>query len=323
MKTHFVREIEPNQPVTSFFLVQAKEARQNKSGEMYLSMVLGDRTGALDARMWDGAAEVAATFEKDDFVKVQGIVQLHRNRPQMNVHKLRRVEAGEIEIADYFPRTEKDVGEMWAELRATAAAVANPHLNALLAAFLDDEEIASRLRIAPAAKTLHHARIGGLLEHIVSLLRLSRFAAGHYPFLDGDLLITGAVLHDVGKIYELRYDRSFGYTVEGQLLGHMTYAVEMVERKAAAIPEFPPKLKTLVKHLILSHHGRYEFGSPRLPLTPEALVLHYLDDLDSKAESARASIESGQNIEGEWTAYNASLERALLRQARYLDETER
>ena len=320
MKSHFVRELEPNQTVTSHFIVQAKEVRLKKRGDPYLSLTLADRTGELDAKMWDNVDEVADTFDRDDFVKVKGLVQVYRNRPQMTVHKLRRLNDAEVDLADYFPRTERDVEEMWRELWAAVSAMGNPHLRALLEAFLNDEEVARRYRIAPAAKSMHHATLGGLLEHVVSLVNLCRFAAKHYPFLDLDLLITGAVLHDVGKIYELHYDRSFGYTTEGQLLGHMIIALKMLQEKAAGVAGFPDKLKTLVEHMILSHHGHYEFGSPRLPMFPEALLLHYLDEMDSKLESIRCAIQKDQNIEGVWTGYNAALERTFLKKDKYLAE---
>ncbi len=320
MKSHFIRELEPNQTITSFFIVHNKEVRMKKSGEPYLCLTLADRTGMLDAKMWDGAAEVMNSFERDDFVKVKGLVQVFRNKPQMTVHKLRRLPEAEVDFTDYFPHTEKNVDEMWVRLRAEVARMRNEHLRALVDAFLDDEEIARRFRQAPAAKSLHHARIGGLLEHVVSLLGLCRSCAEHYDFIDHDLLVTAAVLHDIGKIYELHYNRSFGYTTEGQLIGHIVMGVQMVQAKLAALPGFPPKLKTLVEHMILSHHGELEFGSPKVPLFPEALLFHLLDNLDSKLESMRWTMASDQGIEGEWTSFNAALDRTLLKTNKFLTE---
>jgi 3'-5' exoribonuclease len=321
LKSHFVRDLQAEQVVTSSFIVQSKEVRQKKSGEPYLSLLLADRTGVLDAKMWDGVAEICDTFGRDDFVKVKGLIQEFHNKPQMTVHKLQRLEDGEIDPADYFPHTEKNVEEMWGELRRTAASLANPHLRALLEAILGDEEIAERYRTAPAAKTIHHARLGGLLEHVISLLGLCRRVAEHYPLIDTDLLLTGAVLHDIGKIYELDYRRSFGYSTAGQLLGHLIIGLQMVDGKIAGIAGFPPKLKMLVEHLILSHHGQYEFGSPKLPSFPEALLLHHLDNLDSKIESMRMTVENDRNIAGEWTNYNPALERPVLKMDRFLAET--
>lgn len=320
MKTHFIRELQPNQVVTSFFIVHNKEVRMKKSGEPYLCLTLSDRTGMLEAMMWDGVPEVMNTFDRDDFVKVKGLVQVFRNKPQMTVHKLRRLEDGDVDFADYFPHTEKNIDELWLQLRDAVAGIGNEHLRALVNAFLDDEEVAQRFRQAPAAKSLHHARIGGLLEHVVSLTRLCRFCAAHYDFVDLDLLITAAVLHDLGKIYELYYNRSFGYTTQGQLLGHMVIVLNMLQAKAAALPGFPAKLKTLVEHMILSHHGRHEFGSAKVPMFAEAVLFHYLDDLDSKLESVRTTIANDQGIEGDWTSFNPSLDRPLLKKERFLSE---
>ena len=318
MKTHFIRDLKPNQVIESFFLVHSKEVRSKKTGEEYLVLMLADRTGTIEAMLWDGVPKLRDAFDRDDFVKVKGLVQVHRNRQQMIVHTLERVEESRVDLADYLPHTEKNIASMWAELRAAVAAMANPHLRALVDSFLDDEQVAPLYRCAPAAKSLHHARIGGLLEHVVSLIGLCRLTAGHYPFLDHDLLLTGAVLHDLGKIWELDYRRSFGYSTAGQLIGHMNIMTGLLQSKAAALPGFPPRLKVLVEHMILSHHGRLEFGSPKLPMFPEALVFHYLDDLDSKVESMRATLASDPNIEGCWTGFNASLERPLLRKERFL-----
>ncbi len=318
MKSHFIRDLEPDQVVTSLFIVHSKEVRLKKTGDPYLQLTLADRTGTLDAKMWDNVAPVLDAFDRDDFVKVKGLVQIFKNRPQMTVHTLRRIEDREVDFADYFPHTERNIDEMWAELRAAVAGMGNPHLRALVDAFLDDPEIARRFRRAPAAKSVHHARLGGLLEHVVSLIGLARLAAAHYEWIDRDLLLTGVVLHDLGKIYELGYHRSFTYTTEGQLLGHMVLMIEMVHDKAAALPDFPPKLKRLVEHMILSHHGKYEFGSPKLPMFPEAQLLHYLDDLDSKMDSMHTSLARDQNVEGEWTSYNAALDRVLLKKDKFL-----
>jgi len=319
VKNLFVRDLQPNETVTTLFLVQSKEVRMKKSGEPYLSLSLSDKTGQLDAKMWDGIEEIVDTFDRDDFIKVKGLVQVYRNKPQMTIHKLRRADEGEIELGDFLPHTEKDVGEMFATLRQTVEGMQNPHLRQLLLAFLDDEEIVTRLKRAPAAKTLHHAFVGGLLEHLISLLNLARLVASNYDFIDLELVQAGVVLHDLGKIYELSYDRAFGYSDEGQLLGHITIVMRLIDRKCAAIPDFPEGWKLLVEHLVLSHHGKYEFGSPKLPSFPEALMLHYIDDLDSKLESMRATIANDPQIEGNWTGYNASLERFLLKKEVFLN----
>jgi len=318
MKSPYVNELEPNQIVTTSFLVHSKEIRQKKTGELYLSLLLGDRTGELDAKMWDNVTEVMDAFDRDDFVKVKGMTQVFHNRPQLTIHKVRRMDDSEIEFADYFPSSRRDPGEMWDELRATVAGLSNPHLKALLDAMLDDEDIAWRYRRAPAAKQIHHAFLGGLIEHVLSLCALARMTAQHYPNVDADLLLAGIVLHDIGKIYELNYERGFSYSNDGQLIGHISIGLRMVAEKLRGLPDFPPQLRSLVEHMILSHHGQLEFGSPKLPMFPEALLLHYLDDLDSKMECMRFLSENDRQVEGCFTTYSSALERAVLKKDRYL-----
>jgi 3'-5' exoribonuclease len=318
MKSPYVTELEPNKVVTANFLVQSKEIRQKKSGEYYLSLMLGDRTGDLDAKMFDNVSDVLDAFDRDDFVQVKGMIQVFHNRPQMTIHKVRVMAESEVDYTDYFPASKRDPNEMWAELRAIVSRIGNPHLKGLLNSTLDDPEIARRYRRAPAAKQIHHAFLGGLLEHVLSLCGLARVTAAHYPVIDLDLLLTGAILHDVGKIYELNYERGFSYSTEGQLIGHISIAMRMLTEKLRAHPDFPPLLRSLVEHMILSHHGKLEFGSPRVPLFPEALLLHYLDDMDSKMESMRAQIDNDRQLEGCFTSYNQALERASLKKEKYL-----
>ncbi|MGB8112952.1 MAG: OB-fold nucleic acid binding domain-containing protein [Candidatus Sulfotelmatobacter sp.] len=307
-----------NKVVTSNFVVVAKQIKPKKTGEPYLALTLGDRSGQLEAKMWDNVEEVLDAFDQDDFLKVKGLINKYKNRFQLTIHKLRKLGETEIEFADYLPKTTKNVDELWQALTEFVASFQNPHLKALVQAFMADPEIASAYRNAPAAKTLHHAYIGGLLDHVVSLFRSCDLIISNYPQVNRDLLLTGAFLHDIGKIHELAYNRSFSYTTRGQLLGHMIIELEMLQAKLALLPDFPPELKTLIEHLIISHHGEYEFGSPKLPMFPEALVLHYMDDLDSKMEAMRAQFEREADLESPWTSYNASLGRPLLDSAKFL-----
>mgnify|MGYP001070813317 CR=1 FL=1 len=317
-----LNEFQPNDEVLTTLLVQAKEVRQKKTGEPYLSLVLSDRTGEIDAKMWDNVAEVINAFERDDFVKVKGRLHVYNNRLQLTIHKLRKLEESEVDLADYLPASKRDPDEMLAELRQIGASIENPHLKALVELFLQDEQVATLYKRAPAAKYIHHAYLGGLIEHVISLCHLCRMAARHFATLDGDLLLAGAILHDVGKIHELTYERSFGYSSEGQLVGHIAIGLRLLEQKLRQLPEFPAKLRLLVEHLVVSHHGTLEFGSPKLPLFPEALVLHYLDDLDAKLDCMRAILEQDRQVEGHWTSYNTALERMLLKRLRYLAEDE-
>ncbi|MBI4873628.1 MAG: HD domain-containing protein [Acidobacteria bacterium] len=319
MKAPYVADLAASQPVTATFLVLAKEVRQKKSGEPYLSLTLGDRTGDIDAKMWDNIADVVETFGRDDFVRVKGLVQVYQNKPQITLHKLLRVDEREVDFTDFFPASKRDREEMFAELEGIVAKVGNPHLKALLESFLADPDIARRYRTAPAAKMIHHAYLGGLIEHVLSLAALARTMAAHYPHIDLDLLMTGVILHDIGKISELSYERGFTYSDDGQLLGHIVIGLRMLDEKIRAAPDFPPRLRTLVEHMILSHHGELEFGSPKLPLFAEALLLHHLDNLDSKLECMRSTAEKDHNLNGNWTSYSSALDRIVLKKGRFLN----
>jgi 3'-5' exoribonuclease len=307
-----------NKVITSTFVVVSKQVKPKKTGEPYLALTLGDRTGQIEAKMWDNVEDALDAFEQDDFIKVKGLINKYRNRFQLTIHKLRRLGESEIDYADYLPKTTRNIDELWQTLADFVATFQDAHLQALIRAFMADPEIAEAYRNAPAAKTLHHAYIGGLLDHVVSLFRSCDLVCRNYPQVNRDLLLAGAFLHDVGKIYELTYSRSFSYTARGQLLGHMVIELEMLQAKIALIPDFPGKLKTLLEHLIISHHGEYEFGSPKLPMFPEALMLHYLDDLDSKMESMRAHFEREADGESPWTSYNNALGRPLLNSKKFL-----
>jgi 3'-5' exoribonuclease len=309
-----------NQTITSNFVVASKQIKNKKNGEFYLALMLADRSGQVQANMWDNVADFLHAFEQDDFIKVKGLVQKYNGRWQLTIHKLRKLGEHEVDYADYLPKTSKDIDRLWQTLGEFVESFQNPWLKQLLQEFMADEAIATAYKNAPAAKTLHHAYIGGLLDHVASLFHLCDLAARNYPQINRDLLLTGAFLHDIGKIHELTYQRSISYTTSGQLLGHMIIELEMLHEKLARIPGFPAELKILIEHLIISHHGQYEFGSPKLPMFPEALMLHYLDDLDSKMESMRAQFEREADFESAWTGYNPSLARPLLNTRKFLDK---
>lgn len=322
MKTITVADLgqHEGQAITAFFLVQSKETRSTREGKPYLALRLSDRTGMVEARMWDGIAEVEQEFERNHVVKVEAAVESYRGRMQLKIRRLRPALDTEFTLADYLPETSQDVEALYAELLEAARGVGNADLRALLLSVLEDEEVTPLLKQAPASKTLHHAYRGGLIEHIVSLCRLCRLAAQNYPEVDLDLLLTGAVLHDIGKIHELSYERALDYTTMGNLVGHIAIGLELLGRKMDALTGFPAQLRVLVQHLILSHHGRLEFGSPVTPRFREAVLLHYLDDIDSKMEAMRSSLAAADaaDREGEWTDWNRSLERYLLRREKYL-----
>jgi 3'-5' exoribonuclease len=318
MKSPYVGTLAPNEIVTGCFLVVSKDIRQKKTGEPYLSLHIGDRTGDIEAKMWDNVGEVMDTFERDDFIKVKGLVQVYQNRSQFTVHKLRRLEDHEVEFEDFFPCSERGIEEMWGELNGIIAGIGNQHLRSLLLTLFSNASLADRYKVAPAAKSIHHACRGGLLEHVLSLCTLCRIVGPHYQGIDMDLLLTGAIVHDIGKIDELTYTRSFNYSSDGQLLGHIVIGLRMVGDAVAQLPAFPAKLRTLVDHMIISHHGEVEFGSPKVPLFAEALLLHHLDNLDSKMATIKNALQRDSRIEGEFTGWIPALERSILKKERYL-----
>lgn len=322
MKSPYIRDLEPNQIINGVFLVHHKDVRQKKSGEPYLSVTLADRTGELDAKMWDNAGEFLTAFGRDDFVRVKGLLQVFQNRPQLTLHKILPVADSEVDFADYFPASARDRDEMFQALGSWIASMTNPHLKALLEVVFADEGLALAYRTAPAAKSVHHAWLGGLIEHVLSLCHLAKFTAAHYQDIDFDLLLAGVILHDIGKTRELNYTRGFSYSTEGQLLGHIVIGMMIVEEKLRQVPDFPAPLRDLVMHMILSHHGELEFGSPKVPMFAEALLLHHLDNLDSKMECVRGLVERDRLIEGAWTGYSAALDRSVLKKRKFLEPPE-
>ena len=312
-----------NEVVTGYFALSSIQVRERKQGGQYLALTLSDKTGVLEARMWDEFAEALASCAEGCYVKAQGQISKYQGKFQITLQKLRFAAESEIDPADYLPATRFDVEEMWTELRGYVTAFRNHDLQRLVFSFLDDAEIGAAFRSAPAAKTLHHAWLGGLLEHVVTLVRVCLATAPFYPEVDADLLVTGAILHDVGKTRELACKNSFSYTIEGQMIGHISIAQGMLREKGQALAPFPEKLRVLVEHMILSHHGRYEFGSPKLPMTPEAVVLSALDDLEAKMQNMRS--EFGRELAngksgGGMTDWVRSMERPLLNSQTYLKE---
>ena len=275
-----------------YFLVLAKQLRTTKTNKPYLNLILGDKTGQLEARVWEVTdPRIAKDFERGDIVKARGTASKFDDRLQMKVDQLRVALDTEVDRMDLLPSSTYDVGEMWRQLRGFVDSLVNPDLKRLLNTLLEDPAIAEAYREAPAAKQLHHAWLGGLLEHVISLCTLADRVVPHYPLIDRDLLLTGVILHDIGKVRELSWAVGFEYTIEGMLLGHIQIGAALAERTMDSLPDFPPKLKTLVLHLILSHHGKLEFGSPKLPMIPEALMLNFIDDLDAKMQAVASEFE--------------------------------
>ncbi len=317
MKTPFVSDLLAEQTITTFFLVHEKEVRNTREGTPI--SVLNSATAAAPSKLVCGTISrtIASDINRDDFVKVQARVEVYRSKPQLALLQVRRAKPEEIDLVDYLPHTSDDVEKLWAQLLECRSLHAVPG-STLLSPVSYRPANGTRYKRAPAAKVMHHAYIGGLIEHVVGLCAMAqRMAAGHYPELDVDLLLTAAMLHDVGKLDELCYERAIGYTTEGQLLGHIVMELETVSRAIDTIPGFPAPLKIVVQHLLISHHGQYEFGSPKLPMIREAMVFHYLDDLDSKIAAVRVALSSGAS-DDEWSAYSAALGRKFLKLDEFL-----
>jgi len=319
MKTGFVRDLADGQAVVSLFLVHEKEVRTSpRTGKSWLQLSVGDRTGTISAKMWDNFDALVSTFECDDVIHIRGRVKTYNGEKELTIEQIVPAREHDYEMGDFLPHTKYDIEKLYGDLRAAVASVKSPWLQKLLIGVIDDPEIAPRLKRAPAAMSMHHAYIGGLLEHVVSLLGLANGICAHYTELDRDIIIAGVILHDIGKTEELRYARRIDYSTEGRLLGHITIGAQIVRKKIDAITGFPKPLAVLVEHLILSHHGSLEFASPVVPQTREALALHFLDDLDSKMAAARATIEAAESSGAVWTDRNPALRRALARPEQYL-----
>lgn len=316
MARQFVAKMADGDAVEDVYLVSDKQLRANRNGNLFLQMELRDHTGAIGARLWNAGEHLFRSFDDGDFLLVKAKVQLFQGALQMIVSHLERAEAEKLDLADFLPHTEHDVSKLLERLRTILRKLSNPHLRALVECFLMDEELMHGFCRAPAGVRNHHAYVGGLLEHVVTLLDAADRLLPLYPDLDRDVLLMGVFLHDIGKVRELSFERTFLYTDEGQLLGHLVIGVEMLTEKAAKVPDltgepFPKELLLRLKHLILSHHGTYEFGSPKLPMTPEAIALHHLDNFDAKVHSFTRDIRDDKNSTSAWTPFNQNLQRRL------------
>lgn len=309
MKRVYVADIQERDQVEAPFLVRDKIVGMAKNGRPYLTLKLMDRTGEVEGRIWDRVDELSAQFGKDDFVHVSGKASVYMGKMQLVIQALQRLDETGVDLGDFLPLASRSVASMSEELRAVVQGLSNPHLQRLMEAFLADESFMAAYLRAPAAKSMHHVYLGGLLEHSLAVAALAADVSRRYPALDRDLLVVGALLHDVGKIAELRYQRSFEYTDAGKLLGHIVMGVEMVEAQLRTLGDFPRDLALHLKHLLLSHHGQYEYGSPKRPKTLEAVVLNFLDDLDSKINGVRTHIEREPESESAWTQYHKQYDR--------------
>lgn len=308
----FIREIKEKDHIQTVFLVMEKNAGTDRNGKAFLSMTLGDATGSLNARMFEKAEGVAGKFEIGDVIWVKGFVQLFQNRKQLIVHELRKAADGEFKMADMVADLGGDPNKHLADLLTVVGILRDKFIKQLLLDTLQDPKLVPLLLKTPAAKSIHHAYKGGLIEHMHSIVKVMLAISKNYPFLNGDLLVFGAIYHDLGKIFELDLAEGIHYTQSGRLVGHMVLACELIVEKSAKIADFPVDLSDVLKHIVLSHHGKLEYGSPKLPMIPEAVVVNMIDDLDSKMNTMfhflKNEVESAHASE-KWSHYHPGFER--------------
>ena len=311
MKKIFANEIKENERVESIFLVKQKSISFTKAGNPYLNLTLIDKTGEVNGKVWEQAEKLAKLFQKDDFVTIQSTAVTYQNSLQLNISSIIPLSPSEIDITNFLPQAKNDIEQTFLKLKAIIEEVSNTHLKKLLDLFIADDQLIRLFKLAPAAKKMHHVYLGGLLEHTLSLSNLILQISKHYEGLNVDLLLTGGILHDIGKIHELTYSRSFDYSDSGRLIGHITLGVEMINEKIRLIPDFPEELAVELRHLIISHHGEYQYGSPKRPKTLEALILYYLDDLDAKVEEIQSFIQREEENQSKCAGYHQMLERYI------------
>jgi 3'-5' exoribonuclease len=316
MAHKFINEIEPGQTISDIYMVKEPILRSTTKGDLYIAMFLCDRTGQLNGRMWQATEAVYNALPKPGFVRIDGRSELYQNSLQIVVNNISVVDAGKVNIEDFLARTSKDTKQMFDEVKKILAGVKNAQLKAMVATFLTDAELMKKFCAAPAAAALHHSYIGGLLEHTHNMLRVAVAVLPLYPEVQADLVLTGIFIHDIGKTEELAYDMAFSYTDSGQLIGHIAKSYLLLNQKAEALAAKGTKIDDAVLdalgHIILSHHGKYEFGSPKLPATPEAFMVNYIDDLDAKLNQVTSAIDNEPG-DSNWTGFRKPLETRLYR----------
>jgi 3'-5' exoribonuclease len=316
MAHRFINEIEPGELINDVYMVAEPVLRSTTRGDLYMAMFLSDKTGRLDGRMWQATEAVYKSLPKPGFVHIEGRSELYQNKLQIVVNNINVIDAGKVAIEDFLAHTDRDVKQMFDEVKKIVARIENPQLKALVGEFLADDELMAKFRNCPAAMKIHHDYLGGLLEHTYDMLRVAAAILPLYEQVQADLVLAGIFLHDIGKTEELSYDMAFSYTDSGQLLGHISQSLVMLNRKADALAAKGTKIDQAVLdalgHIILSHHGEYEFGSPKLPATPEAFMVYYIDDLDAKINQVTDAIESEQS-DSNWTGWKSALQTKLYR----------
>jgi 3'-5' exoribonuclease len=309
LKTIFIDSFADGQAIQDIFIVTEKSLAHKKDGAPFIQARFTDRTGSIRGVIWDNVEKISSHFDHGDYVKIQARVTTYRETLQLTVFSVERIMRDQIDPGDFIPKTTRDTAQMFQQLHTQSQSIKNSHLHSILQKFWADDVFVEKFCIAPAAKKMHHAYLGGLLEHTLSVsILVDRLIKCHYRGIDRDLLLTGAILHDIGKIHEFEYTTMIDYSSEGRLLNHIVIGIRMLDKKIASIPDFPENTAQLLRHLVISHHGIREYGSPEPPKTLEAVILHYLDDLDSKIMGIRDYLEKS-DASSQWTPFFYPMER--------------
>jgi len=308
-----LKELRPGDSFVGFYIIKSKRIKQTRDNNFFIDIDLQDASGTLNAKIWDEFDKLKQAFERGDVVKIEATVEEYRDQPQARIRRVRKAKEGDaVDWSELLPSTKEDVEQMYAEIMKMIEELKNPHLKELLYLFFDDEDLAKKIKTAPAARNIHHAYLGGLLEHVWHMAKIGRTAVREvYPHLDFDLVTAGILLHDLGKIQELEFAPSISYTKLGYLEGHLFLGLKMLDEKMRRLPSFPDELRLLLEHIILSHHGEKEWGAPILPATPEAMLIHQIDNLDAKLTIVLEAISEDLNQAEEFTNYHQTLERHL------------
>lgn len=306
----YINELREGENLVEHYLCKSKQTLKSRAGKSYYSLKLQDKTGTIDAKVWDLNNDIKS-FDENDFIKIDGTVLIYNNEPQLNIRRIQKSDEGEYNPMDYIPSTEKNIDEMLKELYGYIDSINDKYIKKLLQEiFINDEYVSKCFKTHSAARTMHHSYLGGLVEHTLSVTQICDFMAGRYKNVNRDLLVATAMLHDVAKVKELSQFPMNEYTDDGQLLGHIVMGSEMVHEAASKIEDFPKTLESLIKHSILAHHGEYEFGSPELPKTIEAFILHCADNMDAKTKAIEEAIE-GNSTQGNWVGYQRIMQRNI------------
>ncbi|MHC4904677.1 MAG: 3'-5' exoribonuclease YhaM family protein [Planctomycetota bacterium] len=313
----FIKDIQPGQQLQDIYMITQPVLRNTTKGDLYIAMFLSDKTGKVNSRLWQATEQIYQALPSEGFVAIRGKSELYQGNMQIVVNDVQVVQPDQVKLMDYMPRTEKNIGEMFEQVKAILTTIENNDLKLLTEAFLNDQELMKQFCIAPAAMMMHHNYLGGLLEHTLNMLNVAQVLFPLYPKIQKDLVLAAILLHDMAKTQELSYKIGFSYTDRGQLLGHIIQGTQMITQKADDLkadgtPIHPEILDSLL-HIIVSHHGQYDFGSPKLPATPEAFMVNYIDNLDAKMNQTENLIENDQGDGRNWTSYQRSLETKLYR----------